>query len=108
MTRFETLDGHQLGARFFGDKGATLHLTNEELDLLFFLKENTELKSDNMWFGTAGDLLDMWTNGNKSTEEEMMRRFKHEDRQTSLHFKTEQKLLLDENGKLFTGTKFTR
>ena len=108
MTRFETLDGHALGARFAGDKGATFHLTNEELGLLFLLDEDTELTSDNAWTGTALDLIDMWTKGNKSTEEEMKKRFGHSNGQTTLHFKTEQKIFLDKNGKLLTGTKFTR
>ena len=109
MTRFETLDGKQsLGARFGGDNGATFHITSHELTTLFQLDEDTQLKSDNAWFGTAGDLLDMWSAGHKATAEEMMRRFKHEDGDTTLHFKSETKTFLDQNGNLLDKTKFTR
>ena len=85
MTRFETLDGQQLGARFCGDNNATFHLTQDELKTLFELDEATEVVSDNMWVGTVGDLLDQWTLGNKASQEELTRRFE-KDLQMSLHF----------------------
>jgi hypothetical protein len=108
MTRFETLDGQQLGARFCGDNGATFHITSHELRTLFSLDEDTQLTSDNAFFGTAGDLLDMWNAGHKATAEEMMRRFKHEDGNTTLHFKSETRIFLDKFGNLTRKTKFSR
>ncbi len=107
MTRFETLDGEQLGVRFAGDNGATFHLTQAELKSLFELDESTEVVSDNVWFGTVGDLLDMWSKGNKVSEEELQRRFK-KDLSESLHLQQSTHLLLDSEGELQEGQLFRR
>lgn len=106
MTRFETLNNENLGARFLGDNGATFHLTNDELQLLFSLDEETEVVSDNMWFGTVADLLDLWTKGNKASEEQMKRRFK-KTLNDSLHFRSNKSTFVTDNG-LETKVKFTR
>jgi len=107
MTRFETLEGEQLGVRFLGDQGGTFHLTQTELKSLFELDESTEVVSDNSWFGTVGDLLDMWSKGNKVSEEELQRRFK-KDSHESLHLKQSTHLFLDGEGSLKEGQKFLR
>ena len=106
MTRFETLNNQSLGGRFLGDNGATFHLTNDELKLLFSLDEETEVVSDNMWFGTAGDLLDLWFKGNKASEEQMQRRF-NKSLDDSLHFKSKKLTFVTDEG-LKTKVKFTR
>lgn len=108
MTRFETLDGQQLGARFAGDNGATMHLTSKEATALFTLDEATEIISDNMWFGTINDLIKLWKDLESATAEQMMRRFEHKDGNTSLHFKQESKLFLDKDGQLCEGQLFKR
>jgi len=74
MTQFETTDGRRLGARFAGDRGATFHMTQEEMATLWSLDESTECWSDGDWTGTSGELLDMWTAGHHATREEMERR----------------------------------
>ena len=105
MTRFETLDGQQLGARFAGDNGATMHLTSKEATALFTLDESTEVTSDNGWFGTVNDLIELWRDLESATSEQMMRRFKSND---TLHWKQESKLFLDTDGQLCEGTIFKR
>tara|TARA_R110000823_G_scaffold32983_7_gene92606 strand:+ start:1597 stop:1914 length:318 start_codon:yes stop_codon:yes gene_type:complete len=105
MTRFETLDGQQLGARFAGDNGATMHLTSKEATALFSLDKNEELISDNGWSGTADDLIEMLRDLETATSEQMMRRFKSDG---TLHWKQESKLFLDTDGQLCEGTIFKR
>jgi hypothetical protein len=99
MTRFETINGIKLGVRFAGDLGVTFHLTNEEKNNLFNLPEDTEVVSDNSWFGNVGDLLDIWNKGNKVTSEELMRRFKKELNE-SLHFNVVKKLFVNKKGQI--------
>ena len=93
MTRFETTLGTQLGARFLGDNGATFHLTEKEVMDLFNLDLDLEVVSDNSWFGTVKELMDMFVAGNKATDEEMMRRF---NKTTTLHLEVRKGL--DSNG----------
>jgi len=87
MTRFETTSGTQLGVTFFGDKGRTFHLTNEELKTLWNLNVNVEVVSDNLWRGTVKELLNLLSQCDKCSEEQLRRRFKKELTE-SLHFRT--------------------
>jgi hypothetical protein len=105
MTRFETNNGEQLGARFAGDNGATMHLTTKEATALFSLDGATEVTSDNGWSGTVNDLVEMLRDLESATTEQMMRRFKSDG---TLHWKQESKLFLDGEGQLCRGTMFKR
>lgn len=76
MTRFTTIDGRSLGARFAGDKGATMHLTPEEAKLLFNLPYDERIIASGNWNGnTIKDLIDLVVKLPTATKQEMMRRF---------------------------------
>ena len=92
MTRFETLSGTKLGVRFLGDKGATFHLTEQEAKQLFKLDLEEEVVSDNSWFGTVKELMDMFVSGNKASDKELLRRF---NKVSSLHLEVRKGLDCD-------------
>jgi hypothetical protein len=97
MTRFFTTTGQQLGASFAGDHGRTFHLTQDELQLLWSLDEDTELTSDSCFQGTAGDMLDLMSQADTCSEEQLQRRFRR-DLDCSLHL--QERLWCDEDGQL--------
>ncbi len=97
MTRFFTTTGQQLGTSFCGDHGRTFHLTQDELQLLWSLGEDTQLESDSCFQGTTGDMLDLMSKSDTCSEEQLKRRFKKELHQT-LHLTEE--LWCDEDGQL--------
>ena len=99
MTRFFTTTGQQLGASFAGDHGRTFHLTQDELQLLWSLDEDTQLTSDSCFQGTACDLLDLMSDSDTCSEEQLLRRFKKELHQT-LHL--QKQLFCTEDGELKT------
>lgn len=105
-TRAETQSGQSLGMRFAGRNGATMHLTNEELELLFSLDENEKLDGE-AWGLTAGEWLDMWKDTQKADLEDM-KNWGMKSLNDSLGWKSEKHLGLDENGQLCQLTKFTR
>jgi hypothetical protein len=107
MTRFETVEGQQLGARFCSRGGAFFHLNTTELNTLWSLDENTEVVSDNGWFGTAGDLLDLLTTENKATATQMKNQFAKTLNDT-LHMTTEKRLFLNADGMLTELEKHNR
>lgn len=105
-TRAETKSGKSLGMRFAGRNGATMHLTNQELELLFSMDENEKLDGE-AWGLTAGQWLDMWKETNKADLQDM-KNWGMKSLDDSLGWKSETKLGLDKNGQLCKLTKFTR
>ena len=75
MTRFETLDGQQLGVTFFGGKehGKVKFITQSELETLWSLDESTEVLNDNnSTVSNVGELLDLFS-GLKQLSDDQMR-----------------------------------
>jgi hypothetical protein len=74
MTRFETLNGQSLGAKFAVDNGVRWFACNDELSLLQSLNKDELVVSDNSWVGTVGNLLDLFSKTPKATNDEMKKR----------------------------------
>ena len=103
MTRFETIKGTKLGARFAGGGGAMWHLTEQEALNLFNLALETEVINDNNeWrVTTVEQLIKLFVEGTKAPEDHMRKNWKMKDpRKESLHL--EECKGLDENGDIQT------
>jgi len=102
MTRFETLNGESLGVTFFGGSslGMVKFLTKTELDLIWSLDESEEVISDNGWSGSVGVLLDLLSDLNQCSDQEMIKRGWGDRLDSGLALQT----CISDQGKLF----FTR
>ena len=123
-TRFETKDGQNLGMKFAGRRGRTLHISHQELKILFSLDEDTKIDGDSVGDWTAGELLDLWasscinshcTKGNCTSKKEChkadledMKRFGRTSMDDTLGHQKETRLFLGENGEIEERTFFTR
>ena len=107
-TRFETLDGKSLGMKFAGKDGAKLHLSKEELDLLFSLEDDAELLGGGASW-TAGELKDLFFEMKDSRADlDDMKRWGRKSLEDSLCMSSESRLFLDEDGQLCSGKLFRR
>ena len=101
MTRFETTDGIQLGARMATKEGARFWLTEEEWSNLEQLDDNAHIISDNAWCGSKQELLDEILDCGLATKEHMLKCWGSTG---SLHIK--ETLFIDKDGTI--KTKFSR
>ena len=99
MTRYKLQDERSLGASFYAGKesGHSWFATKEELDLLWSLDEDTMVTSDNHWTGTVGELLDLFGNTNKLSDNQVDHRFGKGRSKTGLSLQT----AVSDDGNLF-------